>query len=165
MPGGGRKGGTVVLLTKGQRAAVDEALTTGYLRALEAAFQAQEIADYPLFPSGQLAASRKAGDPHAVVERHATAKPIKRDTMIALFHEAEDAADPPVPRVKGRAFYGGRRSSVDAYKAQKGSREGLQQLGAWSDATIPDQIYADEAQEYAREEARDIRAKIRGEEP
>lgn len=163
VPGTGRKRGAVVLLTAGQRAAVDECLTKGYLRLLEAAYQAREIADYSLFPGGQLAASRKAGDPHAVVERHATAKPIMRSKMIELFHDAEDAADPPVPRVKGRAFYGGRRGGVDAFKKRKGSREALQQYGAWSDSTTPDQIYADQEAEYARREARDIRALIRGE--
>jgi hypothetical protein len=170
VPGSGRKGGAVVLFTAGQRAAVDACLgyadpSAGYLRKLEAAYVAGEIPDYPLFPGGQLAESRTAGDPHAVVERHAAARPITRDTMMELFHLAEDAADPPVPRVKGRAFYGGRRSGVDEFKKRRGSREALEQFGGWSDSTIPDQIYADEEAQYAREEARDIRARVRGEVP
>lgn len=83
--------------------------------------------------------------------------------MIGLLHEAEDASVPPVPHVKGRAFYGGRRGGADEFKRRKGSRETLQRYGAWSDSTTPDQIYADQEAEHARREARDIRAQIRGE--
>ncbi|MGH9421591.1 MAG: hypothetical protein ACRD3J_16560, partial [Thermoanaerobaculia bacterium] len=53
--GAGNKKGALVMLTKGQRAAVDRALhpETGYLRELERAYQDKRIADYPLFPGGQ----------------------------------------------------------------------------------------------------------------
>ena len=45
------------------------------------------------------------------------------------------------------------------------SREGLQQHGGWADTQMPDRIYADQQAGYAQDEARDIRAIIRGETP
>jgi len=69
-----------------------------------------------------------------------------------------------VPKVKGRAAYGLKRQSIDAAKAAGISREGLQRLGGWVDTQMADQVYADQEAGYARDEARDVRAKIRGEE-
>lgn len=154
--GKGHKRGELVKLTAGQLAIVTHHLTKGYLRELE-----QEAADYPLFPAGQLVGGRKMEDPRASVHRHLNAKAIDRSVLDNWFHDAERLAEVPV--VKGRGAYGLKRQSVDAAKAAGISREGLQRLGGWSDTQMPDRIYADQEAGYARDEARDVRAKIRGE--
>jgi len=43
------------------------------------------------------------------------------------------------------------------------SQHGLKEHGGWSDTQVPDQIYPDQEAEWAREEAKGIRAQIRGE--
>ena len=78
------------------------------------------------------------------------------------FKEAERLAE--VPHLEGRAAYGLRRAAVDAAKEAGISREGLQAHGGWTDSQIPDRVYADQQAGYARDEARRVRAKIRGEE-
>ena len=77
------------------------------------------------------------------------------------FKQAEVIAN--VPHIPGRGAYGMKRQSVDAAKALGISREGLQRLGGWRTTQMADQIYADQTADYARDEARDVRAKIRGE--
>lgn len=150
----GHKEGVVSKLTKGQMIAVRRALS-GYLRELEA-----HCPDYPLFPSGQMPGGR-SGKPVATVERHATAEPIDRTALRKWLRAAETLAG--VEHQKGRGGYGIRRAAVDAAKAMKISREGLKASGGWKDTQMPDRIYAEQEMEYAQEEARDVRAKIRGE--
>jgi hypothetical protein len=158
--GRGHKHGEVVLLTKNQQAVVQHHLTKGYLRELEA-----EAADYPLFPAGSLIDARPKdpakADPHATIRKHLNAKSLGKDVLDGWFKEAEQLAG--VPHIHGRGAYSLKRQSVDAAKAAGISREGLQRLGGWSDTQMPDRIYADQEATYAREEARDVRAKIRGE--
>lgn len=154
--GRGHKQGAKEHLTAGQMRVVRHALEQGYLRHLE-----RHCADYPLFPAGQLPGGRRMDDPVATVARHASAPALSRSVIDGWFHEAERLAE--VPEVRGRAAYGLRRAAVDAAKAAGISREGLQQHGGWSDTQMPDRIYADQQADYARDEARDVRAKIRGE--
>lgn len=166
--GAGTKKGTKVKLTAGQRAAVDRALgladpARGYLRLLEQQYAGGALADYPLFPAGQLPGGRKGEDPVATSERHVTCGLLAGNTIRDWFREAEALAG--VPSVKGRVFYGVRRAAVDAFKARQGSREGLQAFGGWADTQIPDTIYADAEAEYAQDEAAKHRAAIRGEAP
>lgn len=150
----GHKRGVVVMLTEAQARAVGEEMAIGYLRLLERAG-----GDYPLFPSGQLPGGR-SGDPRAE-ERHRSVKPVNRRTLQEWFKAAEELAG--VPHVPGRSAYGLRRAAVDAAKDEGISREGLKEHGGWRDSQMPDQVYADQQSEKAREEARDVRAKIRGE--
>jgi len=152
--GRGKKRGVTVQLTAGQREAVQEALT-GYLRDLEA-----ECPDYALFPAGQMPGGRK-GAPRAVPDRHGQAKPVNRRWILAQFRQAEARAG--VPHLEGRGAYGLRRAAVDGVKALGISREGLQAHGGWQDTQIPDRIYAEQEQRYAREEAAKLRAVLRGE--
>lgn len=154
--GKGHKRGEVVKLTDGQLRVIQHHFTAGYLRELE-----QTAADYALFPAGQLRGGRKMEDPRATVVRHGSAPVIDRSVLDDWFHEAEDLAK--VTKVKGRAAYGLKRQSIDAAKAAGISREGLQRLGGWVDTQMADQVYADQEANYARDEARDVRAKIRGE--
>lgn len=157
--GKGHKKGTVVKLTDGQMRVLTDALERGYLRDLE-----QACADFPLFPGGQGRLPNTAkGDPVATVKRHATSEPVGRSVLDDWFHDAERLAEVPV--VKGRGAYGVRRAAVDAVKAAGISREGLKAHGGWSDTQVPDMIYADQEASYAADEARDQRAKLRGETP
>ncbi|GAB1345052.1 tyrosine-type recombinase/integrase [Gemmatimonas sp.] len=152
--GRGKKLGTTVMLTSGQQASVHRALS-GYLRQLEAAYLAKEIADYPLFPSGRL---RKG---EAYVARHATAAPIHKRTMNDRFHAVEIAAG--VTPVPGRAFYGVRRTLLDAAVEAGLSEEALQEHGGWSNSRTPRDIYRDKQRPKAQKAAADTRAEIRGE--
>jgi integrase len=178
--GVGKKKGTVIKLTKGQRAAVDRVLhpETGYLRELEAAYQARQIDDYLFFPGGMFHGSRviqrgyasQSKDPYYVPPVHPAIplegiekrKAAGGTAVRKWFRLAESRAG--IPHVDGRALYGPRRGGVDGAKALKISREGLQEWGGWTDSQVPDSIYADEAREYARDEAAGARAKFRGEE-
>jgi hypothetical protein len=98
----------------------------------------------------------------ATVARHATAAPLGEYAIRKSFREAEQRAG--ITHQKGRGLYGVRRRPVDAAKELGISREALQELGGWSDSQVPDEIYAAKERDYARDAARDIRAKIRGEE-
>ncbi len=148
----GKKRAPAVLLTAGQLAAARAALAgDGYLAPLEAAG-----GDYPLFPSGKLSKGQ-------AIERHREAKPVHRRTVGTWWAAAEAAAK--IPHQVGRGAYGGRRVSVDEAKARGISREGLMAAGGWTDSQVPDQIYADQDAEYARAEARRVRANVRGEGP
>ena len=178
IPTKGKKRGAVIDMTPGERAVLDLALSVGYLRELEAAYQRKELTEYPLFPAGQLpggrvlrrgfasasdkpASWRAPDSPVATVARHASAGIVARKTISDWFDAAEAKAE--VPKVAGRGPYGVRRTFVDAGKALKISREGLTALGGWADPQMADRIYAAEEQRYARQEARDVRARIRGE--
>ncbi len=77
------------------------------------------------------------------------------------FLAAEELAE--IPHVDGRATYGLRRQGVDGAHAEGISPDGLQQFGGWADKQIPDTIYRDQDRSRAAEEARDVRAKLRGE--
>jgi integrase len=156
--GRGHKQGEVLKLTEGQMRVVTHHLTAGYLRELEG-----KVADYPLFPAGMLHGWRVKGEPQIPYAKKSNADrgSITRDRLDDWFHEAERLAEVPV--IKGRAAYGLRRQAVDAAKAAGISREGLQRLGGWTDTQMPDRIYADQQMDYARDEARDAIAKIRGE--
>lgn len=153
--GRGHKRGELVKLTAGQLRAVREALASGYLRDLEA-----HAPDYPLFPAGQMPGGR-SGKPRATVARHLTATPMDMSAMRTFHAAAETKAE--IAPVKGRSLYGLRRAAVDTAKALGASREGLQHLGGWADNQMADRIYAEQEQDYARDEARELRAKIRGE--
>lgn len=159
IPGRGKKMGAVIVLTAGQRADVERVLSTGYLAGLETAYNENVITDYPLWPGGQLPAT--IDGELATDARHATRDPIDRSAFRAWHREAERLAG--IPHVPGRGPYASRRGAVDAAKEAKISREGLQPFGGWADAQTPDAIYADRDANYARVEAAEVRAKIRGE--
>ena len=180
--GRGKKKGTTVHLTRGQRAAVDRALA-GYLAQLEAA-----AIDYPLFPAGKLHGREAQGGVRVVGRRELKGKaiptrvghrlvatgplvapvdraetgPLDRSSIDDWFLAAEALAG--VEHVPGRSWYGLRRALLDAAAEEGISPEGMQEHGGWSDIQVPQQIYRDKERRKARDEARDVRAKNRGEE-
>jgi hypothetical protein len=103
IPDYGKKKGKVVDLTSESRAEVDAALTTGYLRELEAEYQRTNAkANYPLFPGNRLVAG---------VAVAGTKKSLGKRALINLWHEFETEAGVAV--VAGRGWYGVRRKSID----------------------------------------------------
>lgn len=159
VPGEGKKRGGVILFTDAQRAAVERCLTSGYLAGLEAAHAAGEIDDYPLWPGDHFATDARG----ALVSRaeYARRDPVQRTTIRAWHREAERLAK--IPHVDGRGYYGLRRAAVDGAKEQGISRDGLRESGGWADTQMPDRVYADRDAHAARDEARKVRAKMRGE--
>lgn len=159
--GAGTKQGEVVLLTAGQLAAARAALD-GILAPLERRYQAGELADYPLFPAGYVRFRDSHGrDRVRLGTLRQPLRPASENWVIANWHASEDVAK--VPRVKGRAAYGGRRARLDETLKHKPSDSGLQAAGGWSTTKIPLEVYRDESNRLGREEARTIRAKLRGE--
>lgn len=179
--GRGKKKGTIVHLTKGQRVAIDRALR-GYLSELE-----QAAIDYPLFPSGKLVGRQAEGGelvegrrqlkgkgirtrvghhlvasgPLAAPRERANAPPLDRSSIDDWFVAAEELAG--VEHVPGRSWYGMRRVLLDAGVEAGLSLEAMQEHGGWSDIQVPQQIYRDKERKKARDEARDARARYRGE--
>ena len=162
--GRGKKGGVIIECTPGQRAALLESFGPGgYLHGLERAYTKKQIADYPLFPGVRL--PEQDGKPITRRE-HATRPPIENTQLRKWLRATEERArvdGKPIAHVEGLGWYGLRRVAVDAAKAEKISREGLQQTGGWADSQVPDAIYADQEMTYARREAAEVRARIRGE--
>lgn len=158
--GAGNKRGTVIQLTAAQLEHVRQALQSGYLAGLERARVAGDVADFAIFPGGHLP---RAFGALTTTAAHATRKPLDSTVLRAWLRENERVCD--IAHQRGRGWYGLRRAAVDAAKAAGISREGLQQSGGWTDAQVPDRIYADQEQDYARTEAAKVRAAIRGETP
>jgi integrase len=145
--GRGKKRGTTIELTAGQRRAVGYALQ-GYLRTFEAS-----CADYPLFPGRY--ATKKG------IFTKSDASYLHKQTLYRWFRRAEELAG--VPHVAGRCAYGIRRVAVDELLGDGVSLMALTNNGGWSNPAIPTQEYADQQNRSARQEAARARAKWRGE--
>ncbi len=161
--GSGNKRGTLVVLTSEQAEVLQAALTSGYLAGLEAAYQAKQVEDYPVFPGVKL--PRHDGALYTRAD-HAERTYLDTTALRTWLLETERKArvdDKPIAHVDGRGWYGLRRAAVDAAKREGISREGLQQSGGWANTQVPDAIYAEQEQMYAAKEAARVRGKIRGE--
>lgn len=159
VPGRGNKRGGLVALTPDERQLVQWALN-GYLAPLEALLAGGEVADYPLFPSGQLTGGRT--DPGGGVCRaeQAHAAPVGGSAIRQWWRRAEELAG--VPHVAGRGTYGGKRLSVDEGKRLRLSRDELASLGGWTGPQMADLVYADEEIEDVAVGASRARDEIRG---
>lgn len=138
-PGSGRKHGLVYAFTAAHRAAVNHYLRYGYLRECERAYQAGEITDYPLFPSGV----RTASD---VVVPHAKLRPVNYRQLLGDPSDGEDAAPTAfygieraagIERRVGRGFYGLKRAMADL-APNSATRLGITDQAAVSLATAHD---------------------------
>jgi hypothetical protein len=155
-PSRGKKRAAPIALTSGQLALVRRVLTTGYLRLCE-----RSLPDYPLFPGGPLLGQRTA-DPHAEPARVAARGVIGRKTLRDQFLACERAAG--IAHLDGRGWYGIRRQSTDAFLDAGATMEQLQNSGGWADEKMPLSTYRDRGRAKTRDEAAEIRAKVRGEE-
>jgi integrase len=145
--GRGKKQGTTIELTSGQRRAVEQALR-GYLVHLE-----RECVDYQLFPGRFASEAGEFMNPDGGY--------LHKQTIYRWFRRCEKLAG--IKHVEGRCAYGIRRTAVDALLAEGISLPALQNNGGWSSPAIPTQEYADRASLGARQEAARARASWRGE--
>jgi hypothetical protein len=144
--GRGNKKAPLCYLTPEQRAAVDYALSDGYLADLEAQYQRGEIKNYPLWPAGKLKKGRATQ-----AKSHAD-----RRTMLGFFYDLEEIA--AVDHVEGRGWYGLRRASVDRVR-QLTTDEGVKNaVGGWSHgSTVRADIYEDGRNEDLLQETARVR--------
>jgi hypothetical protein len=156
--GAGHKGGEIVELTEGMRQLVD-AYLSGFLKPLEDRWLS-DSEDYPLFPAGRLL-GRKAGENLRFGKKMRTADYVSRQWIRKTFHAVERKAGVAV--VKGRGPYGLRRMPVDEALTAKVSEQALKALGGWSSTVVPKGVYAEQGNRVGRREARDFKAKLRGE--
>jgi integrase len=158
--GAGDKRGTVVDLTRGQRAAVDQALS-GYLRVFEADYLAgPPDEDYLLFPGGKLF-DRKSGKPYIRGSDPDCREPLSRSAITRRWELIEFMVG--ITHVRGRGAYGLRRAGVDAALDQNISEHGLKEFGGWSTPDMPRRVYADRENKTGRADASKARATFRGE--
>lgn len=124
------------LLTAFERRELEVALG-GYLRVLEAEYQAGEIEDYPLFPGARLADKREK-----VVElsQGGALRPADATVVSDWLRAAEKLAE--VEHVRGRGYHGIRRTVADLLYEELGL-DGLTTALAWSTRATPEQIYVD----------------------
>jgi integrase len=100
--GKGKKRGVTIALTRVQRETLEHALTVGHLAGLEAAYEAQEIVDYPLFPGRKLPVVDGGPVTNA---KHATRAPLGARQLRAWLAETEQATrvdGKPIAHVEGR---------------------------------------------------------------
>lgn len=163
--GAGKKGGTVVALTAGQRRHVDAALA-GYLKDFEERFQLGAITDYLLFPagyvSGRVALTRGKESSLRLGKKIDLDTPVSGSWLRKNFQVAEARAG--IEHQRGRGAYGLRRQGVDTGDGMKLTPAGLQALGGWKDTKIPQEIYRERGNRAGQLEARATRARLRGEE-
>jgi integrase len=161
----GDKLGEVIELTRGQRAAVEQALhaETGYIRALEAAYQAKRIDNYFLFAGGKLFGRKgpKGGRPYVRGTDPDSRAPLSRSAISRRWALIEFLAG--ITHEDGRGAYGVRRGGVDNALDQNISEHGLKSFGGWSTPDMPRRVYADRANRAGRADASKARARFRGE--
>lgn len=134
-----------------ERAALEAALTSGYLSELEAAFQRGEISDYPLFPAGRLAKGK--------VRAKEGLKPTT--ALNQWFHEFERAAG--VEPVDGRGWHGVRRYYSDVYEPLTADERVKDAMGGWvAGSGMRRSVYQQQEDEATAQATSDLRARVRG---
>lgn len=164
--GAGKKHGTVVDMTRGQRRLVEDALAAGYLAHIESKRLAGEVTDYCLFPTGYIIGrvgfTRGQTIPRTLAagvnyNRCCTPSWIRKN-----FRAAEKRAG--VPHIAGRCCYGVRRTGRDVADVAELSPSAIESFGGWTPGSnIPNQIYRERGNRVGRREARAARAALRGE--
>jgi len=164
--GAGKKSGTVVDLTRGQRRRIDDALAAGYLAKIEAKHQAGELTDYCLFPAGYIVGrvgfTRGQSIARTLSERADYNKHVSPSWIRKSFRTAEERAG--VPHIEGRCCYGVRRQGRDVADTAELSPSAIESFGGWMPGSdIPNRIYRERANKVGGREARGARALLRGE--
>lgn len=148
--GAGKKKGADLVLTDDQRAALVEAMTTGYLSELERAYQAREIEDYLLIPGGYMAKG-KAQVKHAM-------QSMGDRAARTYWYRLEEAAG--VEHVKGRGWYGMRRRQADDAEDETPDKRILKKMGGWTNDQTREK-YQDEGRIDLAAKTADVRSRIR----
>ena len=159
IPDAGKKHGETVVLTPEQRRAVDDALST-YLANYEAAWKAEEIEDYYLFPGCRMRMVDDDGKRWTRRVRNG-AKPMTRDGARVAFHKLGAIAK--VNHVLGRGWYGLRRQAADMAETATTDDRVKDRLGGWQDSETRKSIYQDRERErdQLREQAASVRRQLR----
>lgn len=147
--GRGKKNGEVVVLTPEQRHAVDAALA-GYLCEYEYRYQ-QDEKDYYLFPSHKPI--------RGVSPFREDARPADKDAALKWFKRLEEVAE--VKPVRGRGWYGLRRTATDVAPEYSSDARELNSLGGWSDSETREGVYQDRAQVQVKARASAVRRAAR----
>lgn len=164
--GAGKKGGTIVDITRGQRRRLDDALSAAYLAPIERRFQSGEVSDYCLFPAGYVVGrvgfTRGQILPLTMSDKVDWNIHVGSSWIRKSFHEAERRAG--VPHIEGRGAYGARRQGRDVCGTENLSRAAIESFGGWQPGSpIPDRVYREKENKIGRREARGARAALRGE--
>lgn len=157
IPGAGKKHGETVVLTPEQRRAVDHALS-GYLANYEAAWQANELDDYYLFPGSRMRMLDEEGTRWTRRVR-AGVKPLSRDGARVAFKELEAIAR--VDHITGRGWYGLRRQAADMAETATNDDRVKDRLGGWQDSETRKSIYQDRETDELRAQAASVRRQLR----
>lgn len=152
--GKGKKHGAVVVLTDEQRAVLTHYLTDGYLRELEAAYQAGKIKDYYLLPQKPL----RTVDGVLVARVENGAKPWGKTGMARAWRALEAIAG--VEHVEHRLWYGMRRRAADDAEDVETDARVLNKLGAWKH-TGTREGYQEQGRMDIAERAAAVRQRIR----
>jgi hypothetical protein len=157
IPGAGKKHGETVVLTPEQRRSVDDALA-GYLANYEAAWEAEKIADYYLFPGSRM---RMLDDTGTRWTRRVRAgvKPMSRDGARVAFKELEMIAK--IEHIPRRGWYGLRRQAADMAETATNDDRVKDRLGGWQDSETRKSIYQDRETDALRAEAANVRRQLR----
>lgn len=155
--GRGKKHGEIVDLHPELRALVDAVLSTGYLSAVEAAYQRGEIPDYLLFPAGRLTKGK------APLSR-CQGQPLGSTAIRKIFRKVEKAAG--VEHEEGRSFYGLRRQATDVAPEFAQDARVLNRLTGHLSSSTRERVYQDPQNELVRARAararRDMRQHLSG---
>lgn len=146
---------TLHLLTAFERRELEIAFT-GYLRELEAAYQAGELADYPLFPGARL---RDKAEKVVGLRQGGSLRCADATVITEWLRDAEALAK--VEHVRGRGYHGIRRSVSDLLLEELGL-DGLTVAMGWSTRNTPEQIYVDRRRMPDRVRAREAMERKRG---
>ena len=130
--GKGNKGAGLYYLTPEAALTMVAALETGYLRDLEAEYQAAGI-DFPIFPGGIGRLELGEAAPLGVTAC------LNRRTALAWFRAVEAKAG--VKHIRKRAFHGFRRRALDVLLKNGATPAQLQAAGCWATIQIPMEIY------------------------
>ena len=144
VPGMGRKQAGKYFLTPAGAFHLIRVLQSGYLRELEAEYQATGT-DYPIFPGGVRRLRADAAIP-AGQRRN-----LNRRTMQDWFVELEARAG--VRHLDQRAFHGFRRRAVDILVKSGATPAQIQAAGNWSSIQIPMDLYREGVTDQDRREA------------
>lgn len=147
-----KKPGETVDLHPELREQVDAALTSGYLAAAEAAYQAHAISNYYLFPSGRLKNGR------ATVEQ-CTDRVLGLTAIRKMFRALETRAG--VEHRPGRGFYGLRRAATDLAPEFTSDSRVLNRLTGHLNSETRERVYQDRAHELVRARAATVRRDMR----
>jgi hypothetical protein len=148
----GNKRTAPIILHEVSRNALRTAMRQGYLRELETAYARGDIEDYALFPQGRLIRGA------AAVSKPESFLPATRDALRKWFHGLERAAG--VEPVKGRAWYGLRRLTMDQAPEETANEVTLNTLSSTSTA-MRNTRYQDRESEVAALEAAGVAERIR----